>query len=88
MNTKEWSAATKRKSFISPAPKSFSNPIDQANYNLGLVGTIFFVVTNKPLYNSREYFLYGNDRKDNNVINMNLSQLLFVVIRIIHPNII
>ena len=56
VNTKEWSAGTKRKSFISPAPKSFSNPIDQANYNLGLVGTIFFV-TNKPLSNSREYFL-------------------------------
>ena len=59
-----------KKSFISRAPKSFSNPIDQANYNLGLVGTIFFVVTNKPLYNSREYFLYGNDRNDKNVTDM------------------
>ena len=84
MNTKEWSAVTKRKSFISPAPKSFSNPIDQANYNLGLVGTIFFVVTNKPLSNSREYFLYGNDRKDKNVITLEWN----VAIRVIHPNII
>ena len=75
MNTKEWSAGTKRKSFISPAPKSFSNPIDQANYNLGLVGTIFFVVINKPLYNSREYFLYGNYIKRTKMLLCRTSQL-------------